>query len=105
MITTDVAHLNRFPRVRPSHNARQAQRPVAQDATACSTDVSARSEERVAGKVFALKDGSGYATQGSDGRYYRLKTSLGNGVATAVSSRSIEAALVDVVAGAVTRLR
>lgn len=52
----------------------------------------------ITGKVFALKDGSGYAVLGSDGHYYRLPASGQSGAAAGF----VDAAFVNVAGGPVS---
>ena len=53
----------------------------------------------ITGKVFALKDGSGYAALASDGNYYRVDAD--NGLTFSRSGGFVEAAMVDVAHGPV----
>jgi len=53
----------------------------------------------ITGKVFALKDGSGYAALASDGNYYRVDA--GNGLTFSRAGGFVEAAMVDVAHGPV----
>ncbi|HKU80275.1 MAG TPA: hypothetical protein VJQ42_10550 [Rhodanobacteraceae bacterium] len=53
----------------------------------------------ITGKVFALKDGSGYAALASDGNYYRVDA--GDGLTFSRAGGFVDAAMVDVVHGPV----
>ncbi|HEU0277941.1 MAG TPA: hypothetical protein VFQ95_08990 [Rhodanobacteraceae bacterium] len=56
---------------------------------------------RITGKVFALRDGSGYAALGSDGHYYRVDGG-GHGLAYAHSGDFVDASQVNVARGPVS---
>lgn len=56
---------------------------------------------RITGKVFALRDGSGYAALGSDGHYYRVDGG-GHGPAYAHSGGFVDASQVNVARGPVS---
>jgi hypothetical protein len=55
----------------------------------------------ITGKVFALKDGSGYAALASDGNYYRVDAGSGHGLTFSRTGGFVDAAMVDVVHGPV----
>jgi hypothetical protein len=57
----------------------------------------------ITGKVFALKDGSGYAALASDGNYYRVED--GSGLTFSRAGGFVEAAMVDVAHGPVRSVK
>ncbi|HEX5954240.1 MAG TPA: hypothetical protein VFY94_13785 [Rhodanobacteraceae bacterium] len=57
----------------------------------------------ITGKVFALKDGSGYAALASDGNYYRVDA--GNGLTFSRAGGFVDAAMVDVAHGPVKSVK
>lgn len=59
--------------------------------------------EPVSGKVYALKDGSGYVALASDGHYYKLEPG-GGGVTYAAASGPVDTSMVDVTHGPVRRM-
>lgn len=50
----------------------------------------------ITGKVFALRDGSGYAALASDGNYYRVDVGHGHGLTFSRAGGCVDAAMVDV---------
>lgn len=60
---------------------------------------------RITGKVFALRDGSGYAALGSDGNYYRVDGGAGHGLAHARSGGFVDASMVNVAGGPVSAVQ
>jgi hypothetical protein len=56
-------------------------------------------QQPITGRVFALRDGSGYAALASDGNYYRVGT--GNGLMFSRAGGFVDAAMVDVEYGPV----
>ena len=57
----------------------------------------------ITGKVFALKDGSGYAALASDGNYYRVDA--GSGLMFSRAGGFVDVAMVDVVHGPVQSVK
>src|SRR6185437_8836864 len=55
----------------------------------------------ITGKVYALKDGSGYAALASDGHYYRVDTGRGHGLTFSRAGGFVDVAMVDVAHGPV----
>lgn len=55
----------------------------------------------ITGKVFALKDGSGYAALASDGSYYRVDVGSGHGLIFSRSGGFVDVSMVDVAHGPV----
>lgn len=55
----------------------------------------------ITGKVFALKDGSGYAALASDGSYYRVDVGSGHGLIFPRSGGFVDVSMVDVAHGPV----
>lgn len=60
---------------------------------------------RITGKVFALRDGSGYAALGSDGKYYRVDGGAGHGLAYARAGGFVDASMVNVAGGPVSAVQ
>ncbi|HEY9111926.1 MAG TPA: hypothetical protein VIM92_09160 [Rhodanobacteraceae bacterium] len=60
-----------------------------------------RAAQPITGKVYALKDGSGYAALASDGSYYRVDIGNGHGLIFSRTGGFVDAAMVDVVHGPV----
>lgn len=59
----------------------------------------------ITGRIFALRDGSGYAALGSDGHYYRVDGGAGHGLAYARAGGSVDASMVNVTGGPVSAVR
>lgn len=57
------------------------------------------------GKVYALKDGSGYVAFSGDGRYYRVEVGSGHGLLPSRSGGMVDAAQVDLARGPVRAAR
>ncbi len=57
---------------------------------------------RITGRIFALRDGSGYAALGSDGNYYRVDGSGSRGLAYARTGGFVDASMVNVTGGPVS---
>ncbi|HJR14738.1 MAG TPA: hypothetical protein VJ833_12675 [Rhodanobacteraceae bacterium] len=55
----------------------------------------------ITGKVYALKDGSGYAALASDGHYYRVDTGRGHGLTFSRAGGFVDVAMVDMAHGLV----
>lgn len=55
----------------------------------------------ITGKVYALKDGSGYAALASDGHYYRVDAGRGHGLTFSRVSGFVDVSMVDVARGPV----
>lgn len=55
----------------------------------------------ITGKVYALKDGSGYAALASDGHYYRVDAGRGHGLTFSRAGGFVDIAMVDVAHGPV----
>lgn len=53
----------------------------------------------ITGKVYALKDGSGYAALASDGHYYRVDAGRGHGLTFSRAGGFVDVAMVDVTHG------
>lgn len=63
-----------------------------------------RPPQSFTGRVYALKDGSGYAALASDGSYYRVDAGSGHGLMFSRAGGFVDAAMVDVVHGPVKSL-
>lgn len=87
----------------PRHADPSAARQSAQPGTRAQ-DVKGAPNESIRGRVFALKDGSGYVIQSSNGRYYQLDSSGGNGLVSSSSAGYVDIAQVNVVGGPISRV-
>lgn len=88
----------------PSGGSREhAARGAGADRAAVSHGTQPGSEP-VPGRIYALKDGSGYVALASDGHYYKLEPG-GGGFTYAAASGPVDTSMVDVTHGPVRRMR
>ena len=73
------------------------------DATRPPAPKGGKPPQPITGKVFALKDGSGYAALASDGNYYRVDA--GEGLTFSRAGGFVDAAMVDVAHGPVKSVK
>lgn len=96
-----TARLSVRPVVRDGTRAPATRDDSADVATTGGDDASALP---ITGKVYALKDGSGYVALASDGHYYKLDTA-GSGFIYASASGVVDASVVDIAGGPVRNVR
>lgn len=84
------------PAQHPRRTAGRAQPPRSR------ADNASSSAKPITGKVYALKDGSGYVALASDGSYYRVDADSGHGLAFSRAGGFVDASMVDVVGGPVS---